>query len=340
MRRRGLLAAACVLGLFSLYLFWQGTRTLAELEQAEKNVSVVCGTDIPAGDAWTLLEKSREDAEDGELCPVFWMERENVQIRSELLGKQADVRLVCAAGNTELLFHGGSALAAGDTEGCLIDRDTARELFGYGESAGQRLCLDGETYEIRGVVEDAEGVLVIQAAEDADIGFDTVTVAAGEKRQEEIKELLEGRYNIQGTLEEWNLLYGMAKFVLLLLPMAAAAAVLAGIRRNIREAAGRGEKIFWKLCFWAGVLGSLCAAAMQINIPSDMVPSTWSDFSFWSNLWEEKRSAVSFLLEMKKRAPEICYMHAFYKSAGLGFCSLLLYFPSVLCYTVYRQTFR
>lgn len=337
MRRHTLLAAACVLGLLSLYLFWQEACAIKELEYAGDTVSVVCRTDVPAQEAWELLRQPQEDSEEEVFCPVFWMERDEVQVSSKLLGNQADVRVICAAGNTELLFPGGSALASGDTEGCLIDRDTARALFGYGEAAGQILLLEDKEYEIRGTVEGHMGILVIQTAENADIGFDTVTVPAGGKQQEEIRELLEGRYGIQGTVVEWNLLYGLAKLVLLVFPMSVAAAVLISVRKNIREASGRGERIFWRLCFWAGVLGSLYCIAAQVHLPSDMIPSTWSDFDFWSNIWEEKRLAVSFLLEMKKRTPEIPYMNAFYKSVILGFLSLLLYFPALLCYTHNRE---
>lgn len=210
-----------------------------------------------------------------------------------------------------------------DRKGCLISRDIVTELLGEGDCAGQILVLGNAEYEVRGVLEEAKGVMVVQEASET-AAFDTLTMAAGGKRLEEQREILESRYGISGDLEEWGLLYGIARFVLLLFPVSAAAALLAYVRRNVREARGAGEKIFWKLCFWGGVLGTIWGVASQVQIPADMLPSTWSDFAFWSGLWEEKRQAVSFLLEMEKRVPEAAYMKAFYESLCFGGAALVL----------------
>lgn len=335
MRRQRPLLLAGVLGFLSLWLFRQGTAALGGLEKAGQKMSVVCGTEVSSEDAWEMLNRTEEDTDGESLAPVFWKECGGVWAYSGLTGKSASLRLIYAAGNAELLFPGGNMLAAGDTKGCLVDRDTARMLFGSASVQGQTLTLAGEDYEIRGIVEGQSGVALVQKRRDMD--FDTVTVAAGGKRQEEIEELLEGRYGIQGTLEEWRLLYGMAKLALLLFPAAVLTAVLMWIRRYGREASGRGERIFWRLCFWLGLFGGLLWGAFQVRLPSDMVPSTWSDFAFWSNLWEEKTRAFFFLLEMKKRAPELSYTHAFYKCAIFGFASLILYFLSLICYTYYDR---
>lgn len=335
MKRYVFLLLTGVLGLFSFWIFRQGTSALGKLEGAGKNISAVCGAGVSSGEAREFLKETEEDSEGEDLSPVFWKECEGARARSGLTGKSASIRLICAAGNTELLFPGGNVLAAGDTKGCLLDRETAGKLFGSGAVTGQVLTLEGENYEIRGILEGQSGTAVIQKTEDME--FDTVTVSAGGRRQEEVRELLEGRYGIQGILVEWNLLYGMAKLLLLLLPTSVLAAVLIRIRRNGREASGKGEKIFWSVCFWAGMLGGLCWTAVQIRLPSDMIPSTWSDFGFWANLWEEKAQAVSFLLEMKKRAPEIPYINAFYQCVISGFLSLLLYFPALICYTYFDR---
>lgn len=331
MRRRLILLLAGMLGLLSLWMFRQGTSALGKLSEAGEKVSVVCRRKVPSQDAWEILEET--DPEET-FWPVFWMECEGVQARCGLTGKSVSVCLICTAGNAELLFPGGNALDVGDAKGCLVDQDTARELFGSGAVIGQILDVEGEDYEIRGVLEGQKGTVVIQKTEET--AFDTVTAAAGEKRQEEIRELLEGRYGIQGDLEEWGLLCGMAKLVLYLFPLAVLVTVLGQIMKSSREAAGRGEKLFWRICFWAGLLGGLCWTAVRVRIPSDMIPSTWSDFGFWENLWEEKIRALSFLLGMKIRMPELSYRNAFYRCVIFGFLSLLLYFPALICYT-YRD---
>lgn len=311
----GILCALC------LFCFWRGIHTLGSLGKAAEKVSFVCRKQVPARDARELLKKMQEEEEP--LCPVFWTEEGRADVEAKLSGRGTAVRLVRAAGNVELLFWGGNALSQEDRKGCLISRDIVTELLGEGDCAGQILVLGNAEYEVRGVLEEAKGVMVVQEASET-AAFDTLTMAAGGKRLEEQREILESRYGISGDLEEWGLLYGIARFVLLLFPVSAAAALLAYVRRNVREARGAGEKIFWKVCFWSGILGTVWGVASQVQIPADMLPSTWSDFAFWSGLWEEKRQAVSFLLEMEKRVPEAAYMKAFYESLCFGGAALVL----------------
>jgi len=331
MRRHLPLLAAALLGACAFLSFRQGTLALGRLEKSGETVSVVCSEEVPAGEAWEILEQKGEDTGEEPLRMVFWQEQEEVRAESFLTGRSVFLRTICAAGDTELLFPEGNVLAAGDTEGCLVDEKTAGELFGSGGVIGQRLTLEGKEYELRGILGGQEGVAVIQKTEET--AFDTVTVKSGGRRSGEVRELLKGRYGLWGTLEEWALLYGMAKVLLCLFPGAVLAAVLVRIRRNRRESCGRGERIFWSLCFWTGILCGLWAIFCQMPISSDMIPSTWSDFDFWVNLWDEKAQAAAFLSGMKKRVPEMAYIRAFYQCIISGFLSLLLYFPALICYT-------
>lgn len=311
----GLLCALC------LFCFWKGIHALGELGKAAEKVSFVCSEQVPARDARELLKKMQEEAEP--LCPVFWTEESRENVAAKLSGRRTEVCLVRAAGNAELLFWGGNALPQEDRKGCLISRDIVTELLGEGDCTGQILVLGNAEYEVRGILEEAKGVMVVQESSETAV-FDTLTMAAGEKRPEEQKEILESRYGISGDLEEWGLLYGIAKFLLLLFPLSAAAALLIYLRKNAREAHDAGERIFWKLCFWGGVLGTVWGVVSQVQVPADMLPSTWSDFTFWTGLWEEKRQAVSYLLEMEKHMPEAGYMNAFYKSLCSGGAALVL----------------
>lgn len=331
MRRHLPLLAAALLGVCAFLAFRHGTLVLGRLEKSGETASVVCGSEVSAGEAWRILEQKGEDAGEEQLQMVFWKEQEDVEAESFLTGRSAHLRIICAAGDTELLFPEGNVLAAGDTEGCLVDEKTAGELFGFGSVIGQKLTLMGKEYEIRGILGGQNGVAVVQKTEET--AFDTVTVKSGKRHPGEVRELLEGRYGIRGTLEEWELLYGMAMLLLCLFPGAVLAAVLVKIRRNRRESCGRGEKLFWSLCFWLGILGGLWGILRQLPLSSDMIPSTWSDFDFWVNLWEEKTAAAAFLSGMKKRVPEMVYIRAFYQCVIWGFLSLLLYFLALICYT-------
>ena len=333
MRRRVCLGLFCMLGLISIYFFYRGVQSLEVLGKAGEKVSIVLENEIKASEAREILQKEKKQEEP--LYPVFWTESGKQQIQSKTSQKSVSLKVVQTEGNTGLLIPGGNSLAADDREGCLIDEHSAAKLFGYGEAAGEILLYNNNRYTIRGVLKGLRSTMVIQApiTEDASILLDTVTAKNSSMRRDEIIQTLAGRYNIQGTPEEWNLLYGLTKGILLLLPLAAAVAVMGRIYANIGEAREKKEKIFWKICFYVSVAAVLLGMLGQISLPSDMVPSVWSDFDFWANLWDEKKEALSFLMDMAKRGPEIPYMNAFFKAASYGILSLTLYFLSIICYT-------
>ena len=174
----GILCALC------LFCFWRGIHTLGSLGKAAEKVSFVCREQVPARDARELLKKMQEEEEP--LCPVFWTEEGRADVEAKLSGRGTAVRLVRAAGNVELLFWGGNALSQEDRKGCLISRDIVTELLGEGDCAGQILVLGNAEYEVRGVLEEAKGVMLVQEASET-AAYDTLTMAPGEKRQEEQK---------------------------------------------------------------------------------------------------------------------------------------------------------
>ena len=62
----------------------------------------------------------------------------------------------------------------------------------------------------------------------------------------------------------------------------------------------------------------------QIRISEDYIPSRWSDFSFWSSLWQEKADAVKFLVGMEKTELDNRWAYGFLKAAGCGLLAEIL----------------
>ena len=60
-------------------------------------------------------------------------------------------------------------------------------------------------------------------------------------------------------------------------------------------------------------------AVRRWSIPEEYLPSRWSDFEFFANLWEEKREALFLLLETSKKGPQEAWVFAFMKTM---FCQI------------------
>lgn len=326
----------CVCLLLSLHFFRAGIQYSQVLYSGEKALSLICSEGITVVGAEDFLreelqrdsEGSEGDGQEESLYPVFWKELKDQRIQNEELAGSVQVNVIYAVGNTELLCREGNLLSQGDTSGCLLDEETAEKLFGYGDPCGGRIVCGGREYEIRGVIKDQKEILIVQVSQSAvddTLQLDRITADADDKRQEVLLETVKNRYGISGTRLEWNLLYGISRGILLLLPLAAALTLICRVKRIIRKAGEKTEKLFWRLCLFAIVLCVGVCVVKQIRIPAEMIPSTWSDFDFWAMLWDEKKEALRFLMEAEKSSLERQYFEAFFQSAICGNMSLISY---------------
>ena len=74
----------------------------------------------------------------------------------------------------------------------------------------------------------------------------------------------------------------------------------------------------------------LYLAVKQISIPKEIVPSRWSDFTFFSNLADEKTQAFAVLMNSQKTAPEAKYFHVFFQSLLFVGLSVGMYLLTIL----------
>lgn len=97
---------------------------------------------------------------------------------------------------------------------------------------------------------------------------------------------------------------------------------------------------FVQMDILSGIAGIFCFRA---HIPADMIPTRWSDFSFWRSWRESEREALLLLLLTEKQKPMQPYVENFYRALACGilfwifaaaflkslFC---LHFPGRCCY--------
>lgn len=323
----------CVLMLLVLYFFARGIQFAETLRAADDRLTLVGRDGITSSQAEELLSQEKKQKEP--LYPVFWAEQKEQQIQYQELAKTENVNVIQAAGNTGLLFPEGNTLAADDMSGCLLDEETAKNLFGYGTAIGQTLAYNGKEYEIRGILKKQRKVLLIRSSQHGDgmaVHLNRLTVLTGKRAPGELTEILNERYGFSGIQEEWNLLYGIVRGILLMLPMAVMVTLLNWLYGNMRRTSEIRVRIFWKVCFWIVMISTGICLTKQVNLPPDMIPPAWSDFEFWSNLWKEKTKAAAFLINMEKNVPETLYISSFFQSLSCGLLSLGLYCLSIIVF--------
>lgn len=264
------------------------------------HITLEQSVDAPAAEA-IFTQEEKEEIPTG-FC--FWGETGNQVVSCRETGASAQVTRILMAGNPELLGAGCLKWQ----EGCLIDEGTAQTLFGTVLCGGQFLQYDGKAYRVLGTVPALRPTMVSMAkAEDGNSLSRCVISAPAEKG-----EMLGGQFmlraGLQGTIIDFFPLWALTKNLLLLFPVILLLPVWGYLGRDWKKLSlpgilsGGQRRLLGKTAL-ALVLAvcTLWLLGRRIVFPPDMIPSRWSDFSFWGNWWKRQKEN---LLEILFTSPE------------------------------------
>jgi len=193
----------------------------------------------------------------------FWGEEARQEVLCPATGQSAAVTRVYLGGNAELL--GAGQLFWQD--GCLIDTRTAQSLFGTEDCGGQQLFWNGQAYPVLGAVAALRPTVVMRAGREDVMNRCVLALPAENGKAEGEQFLL--RFGLSGKVLDFFPLWALMRNCLLLAP-AVLVFRLCGRRKAL-------ALILVGLLLWRGIV-----------IPPEMIPSRWSDFSFWGSLWESQ----------------------------------------------------
>ena len=259
---------------------------------------------------------------------TLWRQADGHTVESPALGRERTVSALTLWGESALLLPDARPSLAPETgAGCLIDRATALSLFGDARAEGQKVRWDGRDYTVRGVFDTPDATLVTEADPSAEALFDRVTLD------------LSGEENPRGRAEEFAMRHGLsveravqygglaalARFFRLLPALAAACSLAACL---LGRARARRDWPVQRVLLWtaaaAAAIAVLWLADVRPVVPQDLIPTRWSDFSFWETLFSERRAEWADYLWMKKERPDVLLLTALFKAAACGLAALLL----------------
>lgn len=247
-----------------------------------------------------ILEAEREKEESRELC--FLSNGGIRTVSREELGRQSQALVVGLLGNAELYDWRCQGFAAQDWEGCIIDKKTARELFGSTDAVGNVLELESVSYTVRAVADWKSPMVVIRPKAEENIYTQMFLKAEGGNAV--VQQLLMS-HGLSGVVEESGFLKPSVLFLLCLLPGAM------GVRLFVTawQERKRSRGIWSERVFWNGMLILLIAAVVyliwtRVRIPADWIPVRWSDLEFWGERFARWKEGVLWYLMMPKTIPQ------------------------------------
>lgn len=297
-----------------------------QLRQLQENL---CLEEQMAQDGEDALQE-----DDASAAVAAWREEKEQWITGSETQGTVQASVITVSGDPSLLSPLFAGLDKNDTDGCLLDEETAYKLFGSVRVVGKQVVIGERSYCVRGILKAWENVVVTPDVSQTAGGEAAGTIDMQANGTEENSGHTQtGNEGAAETTQKWQQLsvalptgadrnvfvqtfcakYGIAESAYLdmalyantaqlgsmLLPLSVC---LAAICTLFRAAVKEKEKWFVRVAWVLGGLGLLFLTLLflksQLAFSADVFPTKWSDFSFWT----EKREAFLQQIDTLRRA--------------------------------------
>lgn len=293
------------LPLTGLFFYCIAIHQYSSLCQYPAVYQVACG----GGHAALTQEDYRQicmtqEKEESSLCYAFWGKTEGVDVENVQGSRRSSVDVWRVRGRLDILFNGSVNLQETDLQGCYLDAETARELFGSTEVTGSEVTCMGRQFTIRGILVGEEDLLILRPG----VKETTDHITLGDEDKDPMTaskiESFLLRYGISGRAVDPLFLKYILQILLLLFPAGLGICLFRELK------GGRAEGVRWILLlimFWL--------LLRRIEIPETMIPDKWSDFQFWKNWWESAGDNMAAFARKEKTGRELAQIICFLKGA-------------------------
>lgn len=279
--------------MLAVLLFIRAVSSWSILEENSKVMTAqLTSGNLDYEQAGKITEQEQEREEDA-VSFCLWGNQEESEISCQETGNSARVSVLYALGNVSLLFPEISSLGLEGNQ-CYLDKDTAISLFGTTEVSGQLLWYQEHSYRVSGVLAQKEegnsyGRMICRLRPESGASLDFVTLLTSSADGAE-QFLI--RNDLSGNILDYSCILALAKDFLLLLPLLMVIRI-SSLLKN--EFAGKIVPVYLPVSAVLLLL-FLFFAGHWLEIPPEMVPVKWSDFSFWSNFAKQERDKLFSLL--------------------------------------------
>lgn len=249
---------------------------------------------VTAKEAEQICEAEAEQEYPAAIC--FFKEQPDTSLFCRETGEASVVNQIRIIGNAELLMYGSNALSF-RKNGCYLDTATVRVLFGTDKVAGQTVRSGDQSWQVLGVFDSLQKEMLCVAEEK--MLLDRILLLSSDygrgRGRDELEQLLL-RNGLGGDVVDFTVVTALVQDLLLIVPLLLLARAAKWL---IKDLPGTGLRLAATVVLG---LAGLWYLTGNLHIPPDLIPTRWSDFSFWSTTWMQQRQ--NFLLILKSAAGE------------------------------------
>lgn len=158
-----------------------------------------------------LDEKQKSLEKEKLMSYTLWGEKQGVFVSDGENLRQTSTTVLTIRGSSEHLLPYGKILQKEDKSGCLIGRKTAWQLFGTYHAENLYVQYDKQIFQVRGVLNEPDDILVIQKQSNIDTILNRITVKkqSGRSVSETVQDF-NGRYGVGGEVIRFDFYGGLS----------------------------------------------------------------------------------------------------------------------------------
>lgn len=266
---------------------------------------------------------------------VLWKQGEIEEIINPTFKKRIFVPTTVVYGSMEVTtpmeLHGGNYVYKEDKNGCVIDSETAYELFQDTNVVGKKVTCGGKEYQIRGIVKTKRPVFLRQSIEHEEMEFNQLEFVF-KKASDNNMQLAKLFLSQCGKGEQAVFLDGIlyktiaARFSTLPYWILSVCMFL-WVVRNYKKIGKKGiwQTVFFMMLVLGYTVGIYVYIGNPFYMPSEWIPTKWSDFDFWTAKWKELKEQIETIRYLVPNTKDVMLMDMFYQCLfGIILSSILI----------------
>jgi len=280
--------------------------------------------------AWLARQYAALQEDESVFWPTFWRETQ-LQVTGDL--RKTNARCIYYSGNAGQVWRAqylaGSAPGVTDGAGCAVSSGLAWELWGGFDVIGKKIEVDGAERTVRGVFEEDDTIALLAISdEDKSQSYSAVELSGGPSSPTRADAKSFAVASGLGAPD--NILIGtpaslveiLSALPLLILAVYGFALLTGALKKYPSALQGA---LFLALIVFAILLPYLLDA-----LPDRIIPTRWSDFSFWGSLAGQLGDDLHEYMAVEPRLRDVELKTLLLKQAGIA--CLAVMFAIIVCF--------
>lgn len=251
------------------------------------------------------------------------LREEKGTITNKQFSKSKESNIVEITGNSSLLFN-STILFMDDKKGCLIDKSVAYALFGSYDVKGMEIDIEGKSYTIRDVLNNEDGIVVIQSNPEKEMELLVLDIT---NKDERYIENFSTKYGFENNYTTNKFYKEISNLISLILPLIIEFMIIINMLKLIKSQKNKLiKKIILIMILFVFIYFFYLIVNVKFKINYNIIPNEWSDFDYWGEMITDYYQRNRELLFKKKYSMDILLIDDMIKSIFCSIIAIIVFF--------------